>query len=104
MLKSVGLLTEIHGAMIAITIMNPTSARPKRDFGFDRSSASHPGRCTPPPGRGAATLSGTASTSATVGWSCDMSVRAHSRIEDQVEEIHDEVRGDHTEREDEQQR
>ena len=38
------------------------------------------------------------------GWICDHLSRSHPRIEDEVEQVHDEVRDDRAEREDEQER
>ena len=61
MLKAVGSLTEIHGAMIAMISMKPIRIRPNRDFGLESISESQPGMrlCV----WGAATVRGTVSGS-----------------------------------------
>ena len=79
MLKSVGLSTEINGAISATITMKPTSTMPIRDFGFESSRESHPGMRDRRARSPAATLSGTTSGGVSVGCSCDTSSEARTR-------------------------
>ena len=91
-----------------------STIRPKRDFGFASSSRSHSGIAEQPaPARARAaagrragrTLALGAARRAATGWICDTVrlARPHARVEDEVQDVHDEVRDDHAHREDQQQ-
>src|SRR5436189_1667668 len=103
-LNPFGSLTEISGAISATITTNASIVRPSRDLGLPSSRTSQPGtRSCRRVRRG-----GAASSSSSVGSNCDIrtgtSGRAQPRVEDEVEDVHDEVGEDHADREDDEER
>src|SRR6266542_164882 len=113
MLKSFGCSTEISGAISAMKTTNPTIASPVHDFGLRTRSTSQPGTRSRPRRnvRGAADGRSSATESSEIGSTCDIrvyatgtSARAQPRVEEEVEKVHDQVRDDHADGENDEDR
>src|SRR5439155_15638349 len=102
--NALGSCVAISGAKSATRIMNVKTTSPPRDFGFESSRRSQPGTGTRPRRAGSAGAKVAAGGSSRT-WICDMVLcRPDPRVEDEVEDVHHEVRDDHAQREHEQQR
>src|SRR5687768_863546 len=108
---SVGEFCASSGAARAVATIPEKTTRPKQDFGFVSSSRSQPGRRSLRRRRDEGSTSGptTAASLGSPSGGSESSLGAiptsrspDARVEDDVEDVHDEVRDEHADREEEE--